>query len=50
MAPELDNPRLTTSTSAMITVAGWPKPEKALSTGTMPVSKAASSAMKATRS
>ena len=29
MAPELDRPRLAMSTSAMMTVAGWPKPEKA---------------------
>ena len=29
IAPEFDRPRLTMSTSAMITVAGCPKPENA---------------------
>ena len=50
MTPEFDSPRLTTSTSAMITVAGWPKPENAWSAGTSPNRSAASSATKATRS
>ena len=50
MAPELVSPRDTIRTSAMITTAGWPKPENALSTGTTPATSAISSAVKATRS
>ncbi len=50
MTPELDKPRLTTSTSAMITVAGCPKPENAPETGTTPASTATINATKATRS
>ncbi len=50
MTPELDSPRLTTSTRAMITVAGWPNPENARSAGTSPISSAASNATNATRS
>ena len=49
-APELDRPRLTTSTSAMITVAGCAKPSKARSSGTAPMRIAATSAPNATRS
>ncbi len=50
MTPEFESPRLMISTSAIITVAGCPKPEKACETGTTPVSNAAINAMKATRS
>ena len=50
IAPELESPRLTTRTKAMMTVAGCPKPEKAFAVGTSPVRIATSSATKATRS
>ncbi len=50
MAPEFDRPRLMMRTSAMMIVAGCPKPENANSFGTKPVSNATSSATNATRS
>ena len=50
IAPELNRPRLTINTSAMITVAWWPKPENASSCGTTPITIAMMSAPKATRS
>ena len=50
MAPEFDKPRLIIRTSAMIAVAGCPKPENANSEGTTPVTSPTSSAMNATRS
>ena len=50
MAPELESPRLTISTSAMIIVAGWPNPEKAASFGTTPLMIARIRATNATRS
>ena len=49
-APEADRPRLTISTRAMITVAGWPNPENAFSAGTAPSNSATTRAENATRS
>ncbi len=50
IAPEFTSPREITSTSAMMTVASWPKPENVVSAGTRPAIAAAISAPNATRS
>ena len=49
-APERTSPAETTSTRATTRVAGWPKPEKAVSVGTTPRTTPSMSAAKATRS
>ena len=49
-APERTSPAETISTSATTSVAGWPKPENALSVGTTPRTTPAISAENATRS
>ena len=49
-APELCSPRLSTSTQATVTTAGWPKPEKASAGATSPASTQASRAPAATMS
>ena len=49
-APERTSPAETTSTSATISVAGWPKPSKAFLVGTTPSTTPAISAAKATMS
>jgi hypothetical protein len=50
MAPELDRPRLTISTSAIMTTAECPNPENAWSVGITPASNATINAKNATRS
>jgi hypothetical protein len=49
-APEFISPRETISTRAMMTTAGWPKPENASSVGTSPATVPITRAAKATRS
>ena len=49
-APEAARPRLTTSTRAMMTTAGCPKPSKALFAGTTPMTTPAMRALNATTS
>ena len=49
-APEACSPRLSTSTQATVTTAGWPKPAKATAGSTSPASTQASRAMTATMS
>ena len=49
-APAFCKPRLQISTTATVTVAGWPNPLKASANGTAPITVAASSATKATTS
>ncbi len=50
MASEFCSARLITSTAATVITAGWPKPTKAWSGGTMPPSSTAISAISATTS
>ena len=49
-APEFCSPRLTTSTAATVTTAGWPNPANARSPEMTPPSTSASSARSATAS